>query len=136
VQRLLLRRAEPHDRGAHPVDAHVLRAPGLVVGPHLLAHHRLLPHGAAAAPVLRGPGLREQTLGRQELAESLGDGKILGIVGEGTQESLGQVLLDQLAQPQPQALSLLTKVVVHAPPPSGAIRRQLLDPPLVDRQSS
>ena len=47
------------------------------------------------------------------------------------------MLLDHLAQPQPQAVSLLTKLVVHAAPPlavrsgdSCGIR------PLVDRQST
>src|SRR5260370_41895415 len=51
----LLRGAVPHDRRAHPVDAHVLRTPGLVVRPHLLADHRLLPRRGTAAAELLGP---------------------------------------------------------------------------------
>ena len=40
-----------HDRRADPVEAHVLRAAGLVVRPHLLADHRLVPHRSAASAV-------------------------------------------------------------------------------------
>ena len=51
---LLLRCAMAHDRGPHPVDAHILRAAGLVVRPHLFAHRGLLPdRRALARPILR-----------------------------------------------------------------------------------
>src|SRR5215471_5201385 len=69
VRALLLRRAVPHDRRAYPVDAHVLGAARLVVRPHLLADHGLLPdRGTAAAELLR-PGQAEQALLGQEPAE-------------------------------------------------------------------
>ena len=80
-QVLLLLRvgAEGHDRRADPVEAHVLGAAGLVVGPHLLAHHGLVPHRAAAPAVLGGPGEGEQALVGEGLAEALGDVEVGGI---------------------------------------------------------
>ena len=74
--------AEGHDRRTHPVEAHVLGAARLVVGPHLLAHHGLVPHRAAGAAVLGGPGEGEQTLLGERLAEALGDVEVGGIAGE------------------------------------------------------
>ena len=44
---LLFGGSVPHERGPDPVDAHVLRAAGFVVRPHLLAQHGLLPYRTA-----------------------------------------------------------------------------------------
>ena len=96
---LLLVGAEGHDRRADPVEAHVLRAAGLVVGPHLLAHDGLVPHRAAAPAVLRGPGDGEQALVGERLAEALGDVEVGGVVGERAEVVLGDVRGDQRAQP-------------------------------------
>ena len=79
---LLLGRAVPHDRRAHPVDAHVLRAAGLVMRPHLLAHDGLLPRRRAAAAVLLWPRHAQQALRGERAAEALGDVEVGGIVGE------------------------------------------------------
>ena len=106
-------RAEGHDRRPDPVEAHVLRAPRLVVGPHLLAHHGLVPHRAAAAAVLGGPGEGEETLLGEGPAEALGDVEVGGIAGERAEVVLRDVRRDQLPQPDPQGGGRLAEVEVH-----------------------
>ena len=81
----------PHQRRTDPVDSHVLRTAGLVLGPHLLAQHRLLPDRTTAAAMLFRPGQRQQPLGGQQLAERLGGGQVLRIVGAGAEEVGGDV---------------------------------------------
>ena len=61
-----------HDRRPDPVEAHVLGAAGLVVGPHLLADHGLLPDRAAPAPVLGGPGDGQEALRRPASCRTAG----------------------------------------------------------------
>ena len=116
VLALLLVGAEGHDRRTHPVEAHVLGAAGLVVGPHLLAHDGLVPHGAAPAAELGGPGDGEQSLVGQGLAEPLGDVEVGGVVGEGAEVVVGDVGGDQGAQPGAQRRRLLTEIEVHRGP--------------------
>ena len=85
VEALLLVGAVAHERRADPVHPHVLRAPGLVVGPHLLAHRRLLPGRGVPAAELVGPGRAQQALGGQQAAERLRDLEVGGVVGEGAE---------------------------------------------------
>ena len=93
-----------------------LGAAWLVVCPHLLAHHGLVPHRAAPAAVLLRPGDREQALVREGLAELLGHREISRVVGEGAQVVLCDVGGDQLAQTGTQRRRLLAEIEVHQPP--------------------
>ncbi len=103
--------------GPTQIDAHVLRATGLVVGPHLLANRRLHPRRRApAAPLLRPGHAQEAALG-QRPAEGLGDLEIGGIVGEGAQESLGHVLGDERAQVGAHGGDVVAQIEVHVGSP-------------------
>ena len=94
---------------------------GFVVGPHLLAQHGLLPDRTAAAAMLFRPGQRQQPLGRQQLAERLGGGQVLGIVGAGAQEVSRDVVGNQLAQVAfAVAGGVVAEVVIHRRHPFGS----------------
>jgi hypothetical protein len=113
VLRLLGVGAEGHDRRAHPVQPHVLRAAGLVVGPHLLPDHGLLPQRSPAAAVLDRPRDGEEPLVGEGLAEALGDVEVGRVVREGAEVVLGDVRRDQLAQPGAQGGRVVPQVEVH-----------------------
>ena len=95
---LLLLGAVPHDDRADPVDAHVLGAARLVVGPHLLAHHGLLPHRRPAAAEILRPRQAQQVAFGQCPAELLGRLEVGRVVGEGAQKVLGHMTVHQLTQ--------------------------------------
>ena len=121
---LLFGRPVTHQRRTDPVDAHVLRTAGLVLGPHLLAQHRLLPDRTTAAAMLFRPGQRQQALGGQQFAERLGGGEVLRVVGARAEEVGGNVVGYQLAQVVSQLSGVVAEVVIHRRHPFGSPSRR------------
>ena len=111
---LLLGGSVTHERGPDPVDAHVLGTAGLVVGPHLLAQHGLLPYRPSAAAMFFRPGQRQQTVGCKQFAERLGGGEVSRVVGEGAQETFLDVRGYQLAQALSKLHGIGAEFVVHS----------------------
>ena len=66
--------------------------------------------------MLFGPGQRQQPLGGQQLAEGLGGGQVLRIVGAGAEEVGGDVIGYQLSQALTQLYGVVAEVVVHRHP--------------------
>ena len=88
-------------------------APRLVVRPHLLADHSLLPdRGAAAAELLR-PGQAEQAALGEDPAEPLGGRQVGWVVGERPEEARGHVLAHQVAQVAAERGGGFTHAEVH-----------------------
>lgn len=117
---LLFGRAVTHQRRADPVDSHVLRTARLVLGPHFLAQHRLLPDRTTAAAMLFRPRQRQQPLGGQQLAERLGGGQVLRILRAGAEEVGGDVMGYHLPQVISQSSGVLAEVVIHRRHPFGS----------------
>ena len=59
------------------------------------------------------PGQRQQSLGRQQLAECLGGGQVLRILRAGAEEIGRDVVSDQLPQAVSQFDGVVAEVVVH-----------------------
>jgi hypothetical protein len=116
VSRFLLGRAVTHDRRPDPVDAHVLRSAGLMVGPHLFPQDGLLPYRTSAATMLFRPGEGQQPVGCQQFAKRLGGGEVFRVVGAGTQEALGDLRGDQIPQARSEFDGVGTEVVIHRHP--------------------
>ena len=102
-----------HEGRADPVDAHVLRAARLVVRPHLLADHGLLPHRRAAPAELLRPRHAQQAAFGEQPAECLGHRQVFWVVGEGPKEVLRHVRFHQLPQVVTQRRGLPTHLEVH-----------------------
>ena len=113
-------RAVPHDGRTDPVDAHVLRAAWLVMGPHLLANDGLLPHRSAAAAELLGPRQAEQPLLGERAAERLRHRKVGRVVGESAEEIRRDVRVHQRSEFAAQPVGGLTELVVHRRQASGS----------------
>ena len=116
VLALLLLGAVSHDDGPDPVDPHVLGAARLVVGPHLLANHGLLPDRGPAATEFLRPRQAQQTAVGQCPAELLGRLEVGGIVGESAQKIFRHMGVHQLTQLAAQVRGFWPHLEVHRRP--------------------
>jgi hypothetical protein len=69
-----------------------------MVSPHLLADDCLQPERSTPSSILFGPGQREESSGRQFLAESLRESEVFGIVRERSEIPGRNAVADQLPQ--------------------------------------